>query len=205
MPPRCKTVGMDTSTDLAAARLDRFLAHEDVLWLSSVGPDGAPHLVPTWFVWDGGQITIVSKPGARKVTNLRSDPRVMVAMGDPQADFDVGMLQAIAHLEPVPTAPGLPVGFAAKYGVRIAGLGLSEAQFAATYAQVIRLTPVRALGWHGRSRPRSVVQAARRLARRGPLSIAEPGTERPGLIAWLGEPVARRVDDRRPARAFSPV
>ena len=40
---------MDTDTDLAAARVDRFLREEPVVWLSTVRPDGAPHLVPTWF------------------------------------------------------------------------------------------------------------------------------------------------------------
>lgn len=45
--------GMDTANDLADARLARFLAEEPVIWLSTVRPDGAPHLVPTWFAWDG--------------------------------------------------------------------------------------------------------------------------------------------------------
>jgi predicted pyridoxine 5'-phosphate oxidase superfamily flavin-nucleotide-binding protein len=37
----------------AALRVERFLETEPVIWLSSIRPDGAPHLVPTWFAWDG--------------------------------------------------------------------------------------------------------------------------------------------------------
>ena len=48
---------MDTATaaptTLAATRIRRFLETEPVVWLSSVRPDGNPHLVPVWFWWDG--------------------------------------------------------------------------------------------------------------------------------------------------------
>ena len=88
---------MDT-TDLAAARVRRFLETEPVIWLSTIRTDGAPHLVPTWFVWDDEAIVIVSKPGAVKVRNLRADPRAMLALGDAEADFDVGLLEATAEI-----------------------------------------------------------------------------------------------------------
>lgn len=182
---------MDPTTSLADARLNGFLEGEPVLWLSTVSADGAPNLVPTWFVWDGREIVIVSKPGARKARNVAADPRVMVALGDAEDDFDVGMLEAHGRLDPTPTPAGLPPGFAAKYADRIAELGLTRAQFAATYSQVIRIIPSRALGWHGRSRPTSVVTAALAVAASGAVSIDEPRVERPGLRAWLGEPLAR--------------
>jgi PPOX class probable F420-dependent enzyme len=151
---------MDTHS-LAAIRVRRFLETEPVIWLSSVSRDGAPHLVPTWYVWDSETIVIVSKPGAVKVQNLRTEPRAMLAIGDPEDDFDVGLLGATAVLEPDPTPLGLPAGFAAKYATKIQELGLTPAQFARTYSQVIRLTPVKAgrdrhPSWrpHGGSHPR---------------------------------------------------
>ena len=54
---------------------------------------------------------------------------------------------------PAAPAAGLPAGFEAKYAERIRALDLTPAQFARTYAQVIRLVPVKALGWHGRTTP----------------------------------------------------
>jgi len=178
---------------IATARIRRFLETEPVVWLSSVCDDGAPHLVPTWFVWDGEAIVIVSKPGAVKVRNLRADPRAMLALGDADDDFDVGLLEATAILSAQPTPLELPPGFLAKYGERIAALGLTAAQFARTYSQVIRLVPVKALGWHGRSTPRSVMAAARRVAASGVASLSEP---RNGLRPWLGEPLARGLGAR---------
>jgi PPOX class probable F420-dependent enzyme len=180
---------MDTTTDLAAARVDRFLREEPVVWLSTVRPDGAPHLVPTWFAWDGETIEIRSKPGAQKVRNLRHDRRAMLAIGDAEADFDVSLLEADARLD---AGAPLSATFLAKYGARIAELGLTPAQFAQTYGLTIRLTPTRALGWHGRSKPASVLLAAARVTEQGRASMPEPITgSRPGLREWLGEPLAR--------------
>jgi len=152
----------------AALRVHRFLETEPVIWLSSIRGDGAPHLVPTWFMWDGESIIIRSKPHARKVRNLANDPRAMVALGDADDDFDVGLLEARAQVTGVGDGEGapsaLPDAFVAKYRDRIAALGITPAEFAATYSATIRLTPARALGWHGRSTPRSWLDAVRRLA-----------------------------------------
>jgi PPOX class probable F420-dependent enzyme len=153
---------MDSST-IAALRVQRFLETEPVIWLSSIRPDGAPHLVPTWFVWDGETIVIRSKPHARKVRNLRHDARAMLALGDADDDFDVGLLEATARVDDDAEDRDLPAAFLAKYGRRIAALGLTPDAFAETYSATIRLTPARALGWHGRTRPRSFFEAARRL------------------------------------------
>jgi PPOX class probable F420-dependent enzyme len=180
---------MDTTADLATARLVRFLEQEPVVWLSTVCEDGAPHLVPTWFTWDGTVLTILSKPGARKVRNLQNEPRAMLALGDAEDDFDVGMFEAVAEIVAEPTPLELPGDFATKYAQRIADLGLTAAQFARTYSQVIRLRPTRALGWHGRSTPRSVMDAAAAVARVRAASMAEPW--RTTLRGLLGEPMGR--------------
>src|SRR5262245_48351227 len=85
------------------------LEHDDVVWVGTTRPDGAPHVVPVWFVWDGGSIVAFSKPDAQKVRNLRTDPRVMVAVGRPGATFEVELLEAVAELPSRPT--DLPPAF----------------------------------------------------------------------------------------------
>src|SRR5688500_19445019 len=73
-----------------ADRIDRLLESEPIVWLSTVRPDGTPHLVPIWFSWDGERLFVASKPEARKVRNLRENPKLMLALGEPDDDFDVG-------------------------------------------------------------------------------------------------------------------
>jgi PPOX class probable F420-dependent enzyme len=130
-------------------RVTRFLATEPVVWLSTVRPDGAPHLVPIWYWWDGTALVVFSKPDAVKVRNLRSEPRVMLAVGDPEADFDVSLVEARAHLLPAGTP--VPEQFFAKYAARMAAIGLDRATFTATYTQCLRIAPTRCLAWHGRT------------------------------------------------------
>jgi PPOX class probable F420-dependent enzyme len=131
------------------------LRSESVVWLSTVCADGTPHLVPIWFSWDGETVLIASKPLARKVGNLRANPSVMLALGEPDDDFDVGMIEGVAELPDEPAAAVLPAGHLAKYRVQMAAIGLSPEEFLATYSQVIRIRPTRFLPWHGRTAPAS--------------------------------------------------
>ena len=137
--------------DGAYARIDRMLHREPVIWLSSVCPDGAPHLVPIWFTWDGETILIASKPHAKKVANLRHNASAMLALGEPEDDFDVGMIQGVAELPAEPAADLLPASHFVKYRDQLAAIGLGREEFLATYSQVIRIRPTRFLPWHGRT------------------------------------------------------
>ena len=109
--------GYDPTPVRTVARVRPMLDEERVVWLSTVRPDGTPHLVPTWFWWDGEALVVFSKPGAAKVRNLRANPRLMVAVGDPEDDFSVGLIEAEAtcHDE----AAVIPDAFFAKYATEL--------------------------------------------------------------------------------------
>ena len=126
-----------------------------MLWLSTFGTDGFPGLVPLWFSWDGSAIRVVSKPHAEKVQDMRADPRVMVALGDAEEDFDVGLIEARAELLDIPAVEFLPQSHWVKYAKDLAGIGLHRDEYLKTYSQCVRIVPVRYLGWHGRSQPAS--------------------------------------------------
>jgi PPOX class probable F420-dependent enzyme len=128
-----------------AVALDR----EPVLWLSSIRNDGGPHLVPSWFVWDGEAVLVFSKPNAQKVRNVRADHRVMLAVGAAERDFDVELVEASAEVIPETTRTFLPGSFAGKYAELADRAGLTIDLFAATYSQPIRIRPVRWFGWGG--------------------------------------------------------
>jgi PPOX class probable F420-dependent enzyme len=135
----------------ASSRVDALLDREAVVWLSSVRPDGRPHLIPIWFWWDGEAVLFASKPQACKVANLRANADCMLAIGDPDEDFDVALIEARAELAAMPTAALLAAGLQMKYRERMEVAGLTPSIFAATYSQVVRIVPTRWLPWHGRS------------------------------------------------------
>jgi PPOX class probable F420-dependent enzyme len=134
-------------------RFEQFLRTEEVLWLSTSGTDGFPGLVPIWFSWDGEAILLVSKPHAEKVTDMRADPRVMVALGDAEEDFDVALIEARAELPDRPVDDFLPGSHWTKYAADLDAIGLTRAEYLRTYSQPVRIVPVRYLGWHGRTKP----------------------------------------------------
>jgi PPOX class probable F420-dependent enzyme len=129
------------------------LREDPVVWLSSVQPDGRPHLVPVWFHWDGERIVAFSKPHARKVDNLRDKPSVMLAVGTPGPDFEVELIEALAEVPDAPAATLMPEGFGAKYRDLLRRGGLTVQRFAEIYSQPIVLRPTRFLGYGGNGRP----------------------------------------------------
>jgi len=169
---------MNATTLSPAARIDGLLSHQTTVWLSTVTPDGAPHLVPIWFSWDGTRLFIASKPGARKVRNLRDNPRLMLALGEPDDDFDVGLVEAEAVIPEATTRDLLPAGHLAKYRDRMRGIALSDDEYLDTYSQPILVTPTRFLPWHGRTTPPSAAAAGT-----GVRSALGQAAER--LVGWL--------------------
>ena len=129
--------------------IEAALRDDPVLWLSSVQPDGRPHLVPVWFHWDGDRILAFSKPNARKVGNLRDQPFVMLAVGTPGPEFDVELIEATAELPEEPAGTLIPESFGAKYRDLLHRAGLTVQRFAEVYSQPIVLRPTRFLGYGG--------------------------------------------------------
>ena len=58
------------------AEVEEFLASERTVQLASIGPDGAPHLVPMWFAVIDGRIALWTYAKSQKAANLRRDGRV---------------------------------------------------------------------------------------------------------------------------------
>jgi PPOX class probable F420-dependent enzyme len=59
------------------------LAASHDYWLVTVWPDGRPHAMPVWGVWDDDSLLFSSAGRSRKVKNLLADPRCVVTTEDP--------------------------------------------------------------------------------------------------------------------------
>lgn len=57
---------------------DEFLAVERMCRVGTVDSDGAPHVSPLWFVWDGTAIWLNSIVGSKRWANLMQDGRISV-------------------------------------------------------------------------------------------------------------------------------
>ncbi len=129
--------------DKKQAHIDERLRHDVMIWLSSVRPDGRPHSVAVWFLWDGAEILIFSIPDNQKIRNIRHDNRVFLALDDTKDGEDVITIEGVAELIDDPDVTVTLPAYVQKYAQHIKDLGLTAASMASRYSQAIRVKPSR--------------------------------------------------------------
>lgn len=53
-------------------------------WVTTVRPDGRPHVMPVWGVWHDDSLWFSSGGRSRKIRSLRANPRCAAATQDPE-------------------------------------------------------------------------------------------------------------------------
>jgi PPOX class probable F420-dependent enzyme len=139
---------LDLNTPKDAHVAER-LRTELIMWLSSTRPDGRPHLVPVWFLWDGQSIMIFSKPNNQKIRNLQQNQNVMVSLEAANEGEDIVLIEGQATLLAEPTAQVMTPEYLEKYGAQIAAFQWTTEGMAAEYSQAIRIQPTRFIAWQG--------------------------------------------------------
>jgi len=127
------------------AHIDRRLRNEPIIWLASTRPDGRPHLVPLWFLWDGATVLLFSLPETQKVRNLHHNPAVTLSLEAADRGYDIVILEGRASLLDDPRLRGDMPAFVEKY----AGLPRrwEPAEWAEKFSQAIRVAPTRLVAW----------------------------------------------------------
>ena len=125
------------------AHVDQRLRNDITIWLNTVRPDGRPHAVVVWFLWDGEAILIFSQPDKQKLRNLQHNSNVVLAVDNTREGSDPITIEGIATLlKPGELNTALP-GFVEKYGEHIKQIGYTPEQMAKAYNQPIRIIPMR--------------------------------------------------------------
>jgi general stress protein 26 len=126
----------------------------DTFWLSTVRPDGRPHVTPLIAVWHAGALWFTTGAEERKARNLAENPACVLTTG--RSDLVDGALDVVlegraeqvtddAELEPVATA------FAKKYRTGPWDFEARDGAFvdrgSGGRSIVFRVRPVRGLGF----------------------------------------------------------
>jgi PPOX class probable F420-dependent enzyme len=127
------------------AHIDRRLRTEPIIWLGTTRPDGRPHLVPVWFLWDGSTVLIFSLPDTQKVRNLRHNPTALLALNAADQGYDIVLLEGRASFVNDPSVRGTMPAFVEKYAHLPRRWAADE--WAEKFSVSIRITPVRLVGW----------------------------------------------------------
>lgn len=91
---------------------NQFLAEQRTCRVATVGADGAPHVTPLWFVWDGSALWLTSLVRSQRWTDLQRDGRVSIVVDAGEDYMDLrgveirGSASAVGEVprtgEPVP-------------------------------------------------------------------------------------------------------
>lgn len=128
-------------------RVRRRLTGEMMIWLTTTGRDGTPQPNPVGFLWDGGDsLLIYSQAEARRLPNIRRQPRVSLHF-DSNGGDDIVVLTGTAEiLDGYPAATGNP-GWLQKYGQTIDARFGSATLFAETFSVPVRIHLTRVRGF----------------------------------------------------------
>ncbi|HEX9988852.1 MAG TPA: pyridoxamine 5'-phosphate oxidase family protein [Chloroflexia bacterium] len=128
------------------AHADERLRNDVMGWLGTVRPDGRPHLVAVWFLWDGETILIFSKKD-QKIRNLQSNTQTIFALDDTKGGGEVIVIEGeAALLEHGSVTPALPA-YEEKYAPQLARFGWTGESMGREYTEPIRITPKRIMGF----------------------------------------------------------
>ena len=138
-------------TDWAEGR--QHIENAEVFWLSTVRPDGRPHVTPLLSVWHVDAMYFCTGPEERKAKNLKQNPHCILTTGKNGLD---GGLDLVVEGHAVEVADRAELGqvanaYESKYGARFTApegtwFGLSDS-IRRGKALVYRVTPTTVLGF----------------------------------------------------------
>ena len=64
------------------AELDELLMKPNPAVIATLKPDGAPHTVATWYLWEDGRALVNMDEGRKRLEYLRADPRLALTVFD---------------------------------------------------------------------------------------------------------------------------
>lgn len=85
--------------------LDEFLTTERTCRVATTSTDGAPHVSPLWFAWDGTSLWLYSITRSKRWSDLRRDPRVAVVIDGGHAYDELRGVELSGTVEFVGEAP----------------------------------------------------------------------------------------------------
>jgi hypothetical protein len=134
---------------MTAEERDAFLSSERTCRVGSVGRDGAPHVSPLWFAWDGASLSLMSVVMSQRWTDLQRENRVSVVV---DAGHEFTDLRGV-EVRGVP----VPVGEVPRIGKPEPELEIPERLYADKYSSGriyhdsrhawLRSTPEKVVSW----------------------------------------------------------
>lgn len=126
----------DTATPYGQ-RVARRLEEETIAWLTTVSADGTPLPSPIWFLWDGTEALIYSKPDQPKLRNIARSRRVAFHFDGDGQGGNIVVFRGDARVDPTAPPADQVSAYLAKYRTAIDRIGMTPASFSREYSVAI--------------------------------------------------------------------
>jgi PPOX class probable F420-dependent enzyme len=116
-------------------------------WLTTVTESGQPQSSVVWFLREGDDLLVYSKPDATKIRNISANQKVAFSLRTDEMGDSMTTLEGTATLVESPTPPHQDPAYFTKYQDQIKRLGWTPEQFSDDYSALIRITVSRVRSW----------------------------------------------------------
>ena len=128
-------------------RANERLESELIIWLTTVRPNGQPQSSAVWFIVEGDEFLIYSRPAVAKLTNIEANPRVSLHLDGNGRGGDIVTIEGRARIVGEELPAHEVEGFVDKYAGAIARNGWTPQSFAEDYSVAIRVRFTRGRAW----------------------------------------------------------
>lgn len=127
-------------------RVARRLQEERIIWLTTVSQAGEPNPRPVWFLWDGNDIIIYSRPGTYKLKHIRNNPNVSLSFDGDGMGGDIVIIAGRAHIDQDVQPADQVSAYINKYTEGLQRINMTPQEFAQEYSVALRIEPHRIRG-----------------------------------------------------------
>ncbi|MGE3076886.1 MAG: pyridoxamine 5'-phosphate oxidase family protein [Dehalococcoidia bacterium] len=122
---------------------DRLTAAQNY-WISTVRPDGRPHVTPVWGVWYEGALYFDGSDQTRRMKNIAANPEIAVHL---ESGDEVVIIEGSAASEDTPPARSLATKLAELYTAKYSAHSYAPSPDQWDGGGLYVLRPRKALGW----------------------------------------------------------
>jgi PPOX class probable F420-dependent enzyme len=122
-------------------RVERRLREDVVAWLTTVREDGLPQPSPIWFLWQGGEFLVYSRPRTPKLRNIARSPLVSLNLDGDGRGGDIVIVSGEARIAEDAAPADRVAAYVEKYEPGFRRIGMSAEEFARAYSVAIRVRP----------------------------------------------------------------
>ena len=84
--------------DMTPQEMEEYLSGKHIAHLSSLNPDGSPHVIPIWYRYADSKLYMAGGNSGAKARNIRRDSRVVVSITGPEQPYKYVLVHGTARI-----------------------------------------------------------------------------------------------------------